>query len=341
MAGTVAARRKTAQRAAPSAETQGQWSRVIWLDRQIREGSYPSVQDLQEEFCIARRTAFETVSFLRDSLDAPLVYSKQKKGYYYEDPTYALPAMFLREGELLAILLAEQVTRQYLGTPLEQPLRAAVQKISRYLPDEVRLELGDVSEAFHFAGGGGLEVPLHVMTSVQQAIRERRILRIRYYTASRNETGDREIEPHFLTNVRGDWMVVSWDRGKEQDRVFMLSRIQECELLNRRFRPRAELGPGSYSRDMFLTEHTWEPYQVALRFDDYQARWIRERTWHPSQQVEEQDGGGLILRLTVSGEGDLLRWILGYGSHVEVLEPPHLRARVAEETRRTAALYRE
>ena len=82
-----------------------------------------------------------------------------------------------------------------------------------------------------------------------------------------------------------------------------------------------------------------EPYPVALCFDAYQARWIRERSWHPSQSLEELPCGGLVLRLTVAGEGDLIRWILGYGSHVEVLEPDWLRERVAAEAARMASLY--
>jgi len=69
--------------------TQGQWARVLWLDREIREGRYPAVEGLQEEFGIGRRHAFNTVAFLRHSLGAPVAYSKKRGGYYYEDPTYA------------------------------------------------------------------------------------------------------------------------------------------------------------------------------------------------------------------------------------------------------------
>lgn len=314
---------------------------MIWLDRQIRAGRYPSIADLEEEFGIARRTAFNAVGFLRDSLGAPLAYHPARRGYHYTDPTYGLPTVFLRQGELLAMLLAEQVSRQYLGTPLEDTLRQAILKISRHLPEPVQVQLDGLTDTFHFAGGGGLEVPLSVMASVQRALRERRVLRIRYYSINRGETTEREVEPHFLTNVRGDWMLVTWDRLRQEDRVFMLARVEECEVLESRFQPRPELRPESYSQDTFLTEHGWEPREVVLRFDSYQARWIRERTWHPSQQVEELPDGGLVLRLTVSGKGDLMRWILGYGAHVEVLEPAGLRARVAEEAGRMRALYRE
>ena len=112
-------------------DTQGLWLRTIWLDIQTRAGSYPNIQALQEKFEIRRRTAFNTVAFMRERLGAPLAYSGARCGYYYTDPTYILPALFLQEGELLVLLLAQQVAHQYLGTPLEAPLRAAIEKVSR------------------------------------------------------------------------------------------------------------------------------------------------------------------------------------------------------------------
>jgi predicted DNA-binding transcriptional regulator YafY len=322
-------------------DTLGQWSRMIWLDQQIRDGRYPNVGDLQEEFSVGRRTVFNTLAYLRHSLGAPVKYCPKRRGYTYEDPTYVLPAVWLQEGELLALLLAEQVTRQYLGTPLEASLRAAILKISRYLPENVMVQLGDVADCFQFAGGSSVEVPMQLLVDVQRAIRERRVVRMTYYTASRDETREREIEPHFLVNVRGDWMVAAWDRWRKEARVFMLARIQEYQVLEERFSRRSDLEPVAYNQHTFLTEHGSEPYEVVLWFDSYQARWIRERIWHPSQRIEEQEDGGLVMRLTVAGEGDLMRWILGYGRHVEVREPEWLQERMAEEARKLAAIYEE
>ncbi|MCC2668471.1 MAG: transcriptional regulator-like protein, partial [Armatimonadetes bacterium] len=125
--------------------------------------------------------------------------------------------------------------------------------------------------------------------------------------------------------------------GSSGERLFyapisnqLLARIAECEVLDRGFTPRPELAPQGYEAHVFVTERGDKPYEVVLRFDAYQARWIRERSWHPSQQVDAHPDGGLTLRLTVGGGGDLLRWVLGYGSHVEVVSPPSLRQRPAD-----------
>lgn len=315
------------------------WPRVIWLDQQIRAGAYPSVQAIQARCGVSRRTAINTVNHLRDKCGAPVVYNRARRGYEYSDPTYALPSVILREGELLAILLAQQVSRQYLGTRLEQPLREAVAKICSYLPDDVRLHPDEIEQVFHFAGGSSLDVPFSLMDCARRAIRERRVLRIEYYTASRDEVTERDVDPHFLTNVRGDWMLVAWDRDREAVRVFMLARVRWYDLLDERFERRPELTPQRYTEHVFQTEHGGERHAVAIRFDAYQARWIRERKWHASQRLEEQPDGGLVLHMDVCGEGDLLRWVLGYAGHAEVLAPDWLRRRAAEAARAVAARY--
>ncbi len=317
----------------------GMWARVVWIDRQIRQGGSPNVRAIQEAFGIARRTVFDTLDYLRDSLEAPIRYDRRRKGYVYTEPTYALPAVFFREGELLALVLAREVTRQYLGSPLEAELRTAIEKLQRHLPEGVEVAMEDVADTYEFAGATSVAVPASLMADFRRAIREHRKLRILYYTAGRDELGERVIHPHFLTNVAGDWMCVAWDEWRDADRVFMLSRVREWTVLDTGFRPRPELSRETYRKHTFRTEHGSTPQEVVLRFDAYQARWIHERTWHPTQVLEELPGGEVRLRLTVAGEGDLTRWVLGYGSHVVVEAPEALRERVREEHRRAAERY--
>ena len=60
-------------------------------------------------------------------------------------------------------------------------------------------------------------------------------------------------------------------------------------------------------------------------------RWIRERQWHPSQQIE--------LRLRVGGVDEVKRWIMGYGYHAEVLQPESLRAQFKDEAEKMRKIY--
>jgi proteasome accessory factor B len=77
-----------------------------------------------------------------------------------------------------------------------------------------------------------------------------------------------------------------------------------------------------------------EPQEVKIRFSPSQAPYIRERTWHPSQQIETERNGGLILTLKVADLWEVKRWLIGFGAEAEVLGPEDLREKIAGECTR-------
>ncbi len=82
-----------------------------------------------------------------------------------------------------------------------------------------------------------------------------------------------------------------------------------------------------------------EELSVTLKFTAAQAPYVRERVWHPSQSLEEREDGALLLRFQASGEFEIMRWILGWGSEVEVIEPLALRQALAQRLQTAARQY--
>jgi len=75
-----------------------------------------------------------------------------------------------------------------------------------------------------------------------------------------------------------------------------------------------------------------EAVTVRLKFKPDVAKIMEETIWHPSQRVEGQADGSIIMTLGVATCTELCSWILGWGDKVEVLEPEELR----QEIKRTA-----
>ena len=103
--------------------------RIFWIDREIRQGKYPNNRLIAEHFEISEKTAQRTMDFLRDRIKFPLAYSAEKRGWYYSEPAWALPAIELTEGDLVAILLTEKLSRQYRGTAIGQQVEQAFSKV--------------------------------------------------------------------------------------------------------------------------------------------------------------------------------------------------------------------
>jgi predicted DNA-binding transcriptional regulator YafY len=107
-------------------------------------------------------------------------------------------------------------------------------------------------------------------------------------------------------------------------RWFRVDRIQQLDLLGEQF----EIDPTFDREDHFASAFQHEvggiPTAIAIWFDTQTAPYIRERRWHPTQQIEEHPDGALPLQFVVRGLNEVKRWVLYYGSGARVLEPPEL-----------------
>jgi predicted DNA-binding transcriptional regulator YafY len=79
--------------------------------------------------------------------------------------------------------------------------------------------------------------------------------------------------------------------------------------------------------------------EVVVKFTAEQAPYVQERVWHETQSLQVQADGSLLLHMQASGRFEIVRWILGWGEHVKVLEPRALRQEVAEHLRLAAQQY--
>ncbi|MBV9467679.1 MAG: WYL domain-containing protein [Abitibacteriaceae bacterium] len=311
----------------------GQLERIMSMDRKIRAGEYPNAHSIAEEFDLKPRVIYDDRAFMKNRLRAPIAYDRKRHGWYYTDTAWVLPSAFVTQGEMLAFFLSVEVARRYLGTALEAPLKSAVQKITQGLESRVEVDLDSLRQHYTFAAPPSLKVDERILAMLDGAIQTQRQVRMRYFTAARGEHTERTVDPHHLRNVGGDWYLLAFDDASRQMRTFHVGRIEEWQQLDTGFTFQPDFDVEAWRQTAFQAEATAEQTDVVVRFDAYQARYIRERHWHDSQQIEELPDGGLLLRLHTGGLGQVQRWVMQYGNHAEVLEPPELRAAVQNEVR--------
>jgi predicted DNA-binding transcriptional regulator YafY len=82
-----------------------------------------------------------------------------------------------------------------------------------------------------------------------------------------------------------------------------------------------------------------EGVQVKLRFHNRQFDRLRETRWHPTQRMMLDESGYVLWEAYVSEPQEMLPWIRGWGSDVEVIEPLNVRQQIAAEAEATARLY--
>lgn len=321
--------------------TRPPYARMAAIDRMLRAMEYPSVRTLVERLGASRRTILADIRFLRDSWFAPIGHCRRHGGYYYTQLSWRPPFFSLTEGELISLFIAERVMHQYRGTPWEVEVSQAFRKLADQLQGEISLDLAGVETAQSFR----LTAPsLHDVEIFQQlvaAARSRHTVQITYWTASRDETTDRRIDPLHLSNVDGDWFLLAWCHHRKSIRTFSPSRIRKLRTCSETFVPPADFDPSTHLSSAFrvIQEERGPMHNVRLRFTGFAARYVGERTWHSSQAQVVTEDGSLELTLRLASLLEVRQWAMSYGSECEVLEPAELRNQIADEARRMLARH--
>jgi len=316
--------------------------RLIAIDALIRAGRYPNARTIAERFEVSERTAYEDQEFLKLRMNAPIEYDSEHGGWYYSKPNCALPAFMATEGELLALLLSTELAGQYLGSSYEAVLGKAISSLAHVLPDQIQVDLNELAAHYSFVSGATTASNPRLLQELTVAIRDQRPVRVTYYTASSDTWSERLLHLYGLRNVRGDWHAVAFDNLRNEVRVFALARIKEWQVLHHeQFVRPTDFSLDDYMGFAFLSERGGAPELIEIRFDAYQARYIRERQWHATQEpLEELPDGGAILRFRSGALEEIQRWVMGFGRHAVVLAPAALRAAVADEARAMVEVYR-
>ena len=314
--------------------------RVFWIDQEIRAGRYPNTRTIAAHFEISAKTAQRTLDFLRDRLRLPLAYSAEQRGWFYTEPTYGVPAFQLTEGELVAVLLAERLARQYRGAAIGPLVEQAFAKILAANTDTVSIDFAALVEAYSFEAQVTTTLDPETVRKLGRAVNERRRLEMAYFTAGRGEVTRRRVDPLHLRNYLGEWYLIAWDHLRGEVRDFHAGRIRELEVTDAHFNWPSGFDLQTYLDSGFAMFRGREPVDVEIVFDEYQARWMRERgPVHPTEEREELPDGGLRLRLKVTALDGVTRFVMQYGAHAQVVSPSELRELIRTEIGVMASLY--
>lgn len=251
-----------------------------------------------------------------------------------------------RRHKLAPLSDLEVLALRWVAKSAELPvpeLERAVDGVLRKLDAALKPQTRDFARALDeaFVGdrfGRPLAADPELLRSCGQACGEQRALRIAYRAAS-GARSERTVEPYNIWIHRGAAYLVGWCRLREDLRTFSVARIQRVEPTDERFEPR-----GGYTFERFVERRfriidEGRPETVRIQFGCEASLYIAERTWHPTQTVEEAEGGGVVLEMTVDGLVEVASWVMSFGPRARVLGPPRLIELVRGQMERALSVY--
>jgi predicted DNA-binding transcriptional regulator YafY len=238
-----------------------------------------------------------------------------------------VPALQFSPTELMALVFTRDLARPLDGTPIKDSLDSALAKAKMALPSEAEEYLQSM-QGWVSAGIGAHKDYREHREKIEQlarAITKKRTVEIRYYTATRDRTSRRKVDPYHIWFAGGALYLIGHCHMRRDVRMFAVDRILSLTVTTLPCQIPLGFNVEDYVRNALSVMRGGELIDVELRFDKKTSAWAKDRIWHLSQKATINRDGCLTLQLQVADTPELVGWILSFGSGVRVVKPESLR----------------
>jgi predicted DNA-binding transcriptional regulator YafY len=302
--------------------------RLLAIILELQAKKVQRAEDLAATFETSKRTIYRDIQAL-DEAGVPIV-SIPGKGFSLVEG-YFLPPLSFSADEATMILLGLDVMIQSFDMEYRTAAEWAKSKVAGVLSESLREKVEWLRESLHFVTLRTLQnsAEAETLRHLRRAIIRQQTVRFRYHARygedGPNTPSIREADPYGLIHVEATWLLVAYCHKRKAVRNFRLSRMENLSVLSRTFsRP-----PGYFMEHGKRRFHASD-LVVQLLFDEQVARWVKEDRFF-FIVAREHTTDGLLVTLKVRNYTEIVQWVLGWGRHVQVIEPDELRERLAQE----------
>ena len=296
-----------------------------------------------ERLEVSKATLKRDLAYMRDRLNAPIIFDRDLGGYRLEKQTkntkYELPGLWFNADEIFALLTMQHLLNNIdsggILSPHIKPLKSRLTELLGATNDP----LDQLQKRIKIETIGSRKFNLDHFQAIGSSLLKRKQLHIDYLGRGKNEITSRDISPQRLIYYKDNWYLDGWCHLKEDIRSFSVDAIQRVEILESKAKDvseeklNEELGSGY---GIFSGKDIkW----VTLKFSSERARWVSKEKWHSKQEGKFLEDGSYELKIPYSKEPELLIDVMKYGPEVEILEPKDLRKKIQETLIKTLKNY--
>lgn len=278
------------------------------------------------------------VNVMEARMQIPFI--EEGRGKWRIDKTNYVPNIRLNPEEALALYLGGRRLQQQTKTG-QTAVATALQKLAHALRKPLAEKL--VQAADVILNQEQDKQQTHVFQLLMKSWLNGRRVRIKH-RKPHGELRTYTVSPYQLEpSIWGDgvYLIGGSDYHNNNLATFKLSRIEEISETSEPFTV-----PDNFDSHTLL-QHAWgiwhadeKPVVVRLKFSQYVTPRVKESIWHPSQTIQDLPEGGCIWQAEIAEWREMVPWVRGWGSDVEVLEPEELREEMKIHVQKSTRLYK-
>lgn len=323
-----------------------QIQRLVRILQILSSGRKITTKELRHRFNneVSLRTLQRDLIALSEA-GIPLITEKTKaneNAWYLSSQFRTFIPMPLGTNEYLAAHMLKANLKIFERTPLENEIKSLLKKIDQIVPEEVFLEAEseNIKNLFETYSAGLFDYAPYGKTinDLISSIIHRAKCRVTYFKADQQQEKTFHIEPEKMVYYNGGLYVIVYVRYYNSFIMLAIQRIRKLEVLDESFPKDHPFDADTFWKGKFGL-FSGKQVEVILQFANEIRHHIEGRIWHPTQTMESNKTGDLVLTMKVGITPELITWILGWGHYVRVIKPAKLKREIKEEAKRIINLY--
>ena len=213
-------------------------------------------------------------------------------------------------------------------------------------PEAARSAIAKIESAAgrvgHGVEGAAVDEPAPIESeaaaAVRTAVRNDRALAIEYYSASHDVLSSRVVDPIRVVLIADHSYLDAWCRTAESVRLFRFDRIVDARVLDEPSVPPPPAVLAGPDTSLFDPDTADPSLPTATLLIERSAGWMFD--YYPLRVLREFPDGSCEAAMTYASDQWMTRFVLGFGSAVQVLEPTELAEQVRQSATAALRAYR-
>jgi predicted DNA-binding transcriptional regulator YafY len=296
-----------------------------------------------EELEISPATFKRDLEYLRDRMNASIIYDRYENGYKFENEQEGkkieLPGLWFSQEEATALVLMQHLLSSLDQGGLIGPHIAPLTNLIDGILGQSETPAKELRKRLKVFGMASRKSSTSFFSEIGNSLLNRERLQIGYYSRGSNETTEREISPQRLIYYRDNWYLDAYCHLRKDLRSFSIDGIRSAIPINKKAEEISEKALQENFAESYGIFSGKATQRAKLRFSPERARWVSSEQWHGQQKGWFDSEGYYVLEFDYNQDPELVMDVLKHGSQVEVLSPASLRAKVAKELKKAATRY--
>lgn len=289
---------------------------------QLQTKKVVKAEEISDRFEISLRTVYRDVRALMEA-GVP-IGSEAGKGYFIVDGYHLPPVMFNQE-EASAMLTAGKLVEKMTDNSIRKAYESALIKIKAVLNDSEKDHLENLQSSIQVwrLPDQPTEYPNQFMAEITKAVSHKHVLSIEYISNKNNELTTRLVEPIGIVHYSGRWHLIAFCKLRNGYRDFRVDMIKTLVDTGELFDNKSLLTVQEYFQ-AHVHDHK-DMQKVVVTFDLSIAKYLRNAKYYYGFVSEEETSDGVRMTFLVGSLNYFCRWLLTYGTKVELESPEELK----------------